>query len=208
MMALRNLQTRTAMSALAVTGALFLSASIGTSAAADYDNPSTKSATGTFALKTGPGIQPAWDAEDITISAISPGSMTALTSTATSTIYLPIVAKTGTANATAGGFKLTNSATRETVRCLIPTVDTRARAIDCLLDSGYNSTIFSIESIGDRNFLSNQNFKTSIFTDMKIKIISSEMASVLNDALSTNVFTDSVIVANANLTVSRRTASQ
>ena len=206
-MALRNLQTRTAIGALAVTGALFLSASIGTSAAADYDNPSTKSATGTFVLKTGPGIQPAWDAEDITISAISPGSLTTLTSTATSTIYLPVVAKTGTANATAGGFKFTNTATRETFRCLIPTVDTRARVIDCLLDSGYNSTVFSIEGFGDRNFLSNGTYRTSIFTEMKIGVISSEMAAVLNEALSTNVFTNSVTVANANLTVTRRSTS-
>ena len=205
-MSTKRIPRRTAIGALAA--ALLLTGALGASSASAYDNPSTQSASGTFVFKTGPGIQPAWDAEDITISAISPGSMTALTSTATSTIYLPIVAKTGTANATAGGFKLTNRATRETVRCLIPTVDTRARAIDCLMDSGYNATIFSIESIGDRNFLSNQNFKTSIFTDMKIKIISREMASVLNDALSTNVFTDSVIVANANLTVSRRTASQ
>lgn len=173
-----------------------------------FDNPGTKSATGSFVLTTGPGIQPAWASEYITISAIAPASQSYSASAATSTIYLPVVAKTGTANATAGGFKLTNTTTRESVRCLIPTVDTRARVIDCLMDSGYNTAVFAIDSFGDKDYLGNGIFRTSIFSDLKLNVFSKEMAAVLNEALSTNVFTDSVTVANATLTVTRRVSSQ
>jgi len=158
-------------------------------------------------MTTGPGIQPAWASEDITISALAPSSQSYSASAATTTIYLPIVAKTRTANATAGGFKLTNTTTRESVRCLIPTVDTRARVIDCLMDSGYNTAVFGIDSFGDKSYLGNGIYRTSIFSDMKIKVISKEMAAVLNESLSTNVFTDSVTVANATLTVTRRSTS-
>lgn len=192
------------VAALAITGALLISVPAAKANELAFGNPATTTATGVFTLTTGPGVQPAWDSAGITLTAVSPGTATFSTSAATTKLSLPVVAKTGTANATAGGFRLTNTKTKESVRCFLPTIDTRARVIDCVLDAGYNSTLFKIDSIATREFFGNGTFRTSVFTGMNIKITSPEFAKVLNDALSTTVFSASVTVATGELTVTRR----
>jgi len=189
-----------AVSMLAFTGTFGLSAS-----AADfsYDNPNTVDATGAFAMTTAPGILPALTSAGITFEVISPGTKTTSITTATARISLPVVAKTGTANATAGGFKFTNTKTRESISCLIPTVDTRARVIDCRLITGFNETMFAIQTIDSREFLDNGSIRTSVFTGMIIKVNSAMTAQTLNDTLSTTVFSDSVTFATGNLSVTR-----
>lgn len=192
------------LAALSVVGLFLLSVPAAQANELAFDNPATTEATGVFTMTTGPGIQPAWDSAGITLTAISPGSTSISMTTATTKITLPVVAKTGTANATAGGFRLTNIKTKETVRCSLPTVDTRARVIDCVLDAGYNSTLFTIDSVQAREFFDNGVFRTSMFTGMVIKITSPEFAKILNDALSTTVFSSSVTMAIGELTVTRR----
>lgn len=168
-----------------------------------YDNPNTQDATGAFAMTTAPGILPALTAAGITFEAISPGTKTMSLTAATTRISLPVVAKTGTANATAGGFKFTNTKTRESISCFIPTIDTRARLIDCKLSTGFNDTVFLIDTIDSREFVSNRSIRTSVFTGMSIKVKSAMTAQTLNDTLDTTVFSSSVTFANANLIVTR-----
>ena len=169
-----------------------------------FDNPSTTTATGVFTFTTASGVLPAWDSAGITLTPVSPATSSTSLLAATTKISLPVVAKTGTANATAGGFRLTNTKTKESVRCFLPTIDTRARVIDCILDAGYNAALFTINGIEGREFFGNSSYRTSVFTGMSISITSPQFAEILNDALSTTVFSASVTVANADLTVTRR----
>jgi hypothetical protein len=189
-----------ALSPLGITSAVITPAS---AAEFSYDNPNTQDATGAFAMTTAPGIQPALTSAGITFEAISPGTKTTSVSAATTRISLPVVAKTGTANATAGGFKFTNTKTRESISCFIPTIDTRARVIDCKLTTGFNDTVFLIDTINSRDFVSNGSIRTSVFTGMSIKVKSAMTAQTLNDTLDTTVFSSSVTFANANLIVTR-----
>jgi hypothetical protein len=194
------------MVALLVLSPLGISSTgIAPATAADfsYDNPNTQDATGAFAMTTAPGIQPALTSAGITFEAISPGTKTTSVTAATTRISLPVVAKTGTANATAGGFKFTNTKTRESISCLIPTIDTRARLIDCKLTTGFNDTLFLIETIDSREFASNRSIRTSVFTGMTIKVKSAMTAQTLNDTLDTTVFSSSVTFASGNLIVTR-----
>lgn len=169
-----------------------------------FDNPSTTTATGVFTFTTGSGVLPAWESAGITLTPVAPATSSTSSLAATTKISLPVVAKTGTANATAGGFRLTNTKTKESVRCFLPTVDTRARVIDCILDAGYNAALFTINGIEGREFFGNSSYRTSVFTGMSISITSPQFAEILNDALSTTVFTSSVTVATGDLTVTRR----
>jgi hypothetical protein len=189
-----------AISMLGFSGATSTAAS---AAESSYDNPNTQDATGAFAMTTAPGILPALTSAGITFEAITPGSRTTSVTTATTRISLPVVAKTGTANATAGGFKFTNTKTRESISCFIPTIDTRARVIDCKLNTGFNDTMFLIETIESREFLGNSSIRTAVFTGMTIKVKSAMTAQTLNDTLDTTVFSSSVTFATGNLIVTR-----
>jgi len=160
-------------------------------------------AEGSFTFTTGPGILPAWDSAGISIVGVSPGSVITNTSTKTARVILPLVAKAGTANAAAGGFRFLNTETGDSFRCSNPTIDTRARVIDCVLPSGYNSTVFAITDIEGRAKANTDTTKTTIFQGMRIQIINREMANRLNDELDTNVFSTSVILADASLIVTR-----
>jgi hypothetical protein len=160
-------------------------------------------AEGSFTFTTGPGILPAWDSAGISIVGVSPGSGITNTSTKTARVILPLVAKAGTANAAAGGFRFLNTETGDSFRCSNPTIDTRARVIDCVLPSGYNSTVFAITDIEGRAKANTDTTKTTIFQGMRIQIINREMANRLNDELDTNVFSTSVILADASLIVTR-----
>ena len=160
-------------------------------------------AEGSFTFTTGPGILPAWDSAGISIVGVSPGSVITNTSKKTARVILPLVAKAGTANAAAGGFRFLNTETGDSFRCSNPTIDTRARVIDCVLPSGYNSTVFAITDIEGRAKANTDTTKTTIFQGMRIQIINREMANRLNDELDTNVFSTSVILADASLIVTR-----
>lgn len=163
----------------------------------------TLPAAGTFEMTTAPGILPTWTRAGIALIGIAPGSVITYTTDAKARIDLPVVNKTGTANATAGGFRIVNTTTGDSVRCFIPTVDTRARLIDCQTASGYNLAIFTIAAIDERTKVSTDTTRTTIFQDMDIRFLNSAMADRLNTELDTTVFSDSVQVAEGSLIVTR-----
>jgi len=160
-------------------------------------------ADGTFTFTTGPGILPAWDSAGIRLVGVSPGSVITNTGTNIARVTLPLVAKSGTANAAAGGFRFLNNDNGESFRCSNPTIDTRARVIDCVLPSGYNAAVFEISDIAERTKVNTDITKTTIFQGMQIRIINREMAKRLNDELDTSVFSSSVVLGDGSLIVSR-----
>ena len=186
---------RTITAALAAAGLILA----GSTAANANELP----ATGTFTWTTAPGILPAWDTAGISLVGVSPGSVITNDLSRTARVTLPVVAKSSTANATAGGFRFVNTETGEQVRCSVPSVDTRARVVDCVLPSGYNAAIFEITAIESRTKLSTVTTRTTIFQDMQLRIINREMANRLNDDLDTTVFSSSVVIGNGALVVTR-----
>ena len=159
-------------------------------------------AGGSFTFTTGPGILPAWDSAGISIVGVSPGSVITNTSANTARVILPLVAKAGTANAAAGGFRFLNTETGDSFRCSNPTIDTRARVIDCLTSASYNTAIFTIEAIDDRQKFATEVSRTTIFEGMDIRLTASG-ASTLNRELDATVFSTSVKVADGDLIVRR-----
>lgn len=159
-------------------------------------------ATGGFSMTTAPGILPAWSSAGITIAGIAPASVTTTRFSTDATVTLPVVARAQSANATAGGFRIVNNETGASVRCLIPTIDTKALVVDCLTTSGYNTALFSIENIARRQSFASSTNKTTIFQGMDLKLTTAG-ALALNRELGTTVFTTSVRVATGDLTVTR-----
>ena len=200
MMAVTKNSIRAAMAAAVASGALLIGAVSGVGANA-FTNPNTVPATGSFALTTAPGIVPAWEREDIVLTAISPATGTDLSVAATTKLTMPVVAKTGSAVALSGGFRLTNTQTRETIRCMIPTVDTKALVLDCIVNVDENLQIFAIDKIRSRSSDVGFDSRTSQFTGMEFKVASLATADKMNKALSTSVFTPSVVIAVGDLTV-------
>ena len=179
--------------------ALSLAALVAAPAASADEVP----ADGTFSFTTGPGILPAWDSAGISLVGVSPGSVITNTGTNIARVTLPLVAKSGTANAAAGGFRIINSETGEGFRCSNPTIDTRARVMDCVLPSGYNAAVFEISDIAERTKVNTDVTKTTIFQGMQLRIINREMAKRLNDELDTSVFSSSVVLGDGSLIVTR-----
>jgi len=177
--------------------ALSLAALVSAPAASADEVP----ADGTFSFTTGPGILPAWDSAGISLVGVSPGSVITNTGTNIARVTLPLVAKSGTANAAAGGFRFINNETGEGFRCSNPTIDTRARVIDCVLPSGYNAAVFEISDIAERTKVNTDVTKTTIFRGMQLRIINREMAKRLNDELDTRVFSSSVVLGDGSLIV-------
>jgi len=163
----------------------------------------TVEASGTFTFTTSPGILPTWESSGITLIGISPGSVITTTGGINARIILPVVAKTGTANATAGGFRFFNTETGRSVRCQVPTVDTRARQVDCVFADGTVRTLFVITSIADRFKVTDSTSVTTFFRGIDLSFIDSASAASLNTALNTNVFSSSVAIARGFLEVSR-----
>lgn len=162
-----------------------------------------KPAEGNFTWTTAPGIMPAWDSAGISLVGVSPASVITNKITNTARVNLPIVAKASTANATAGGFRFVNTKTGEQVRCSVPTVDTRARVVDCVLPSGYNSAVFEITDIDERTKINTETTRTTIFQGIELRLINREMANRLNDDLDTSVFSASVVIGDGTLIVTR-----
>jgi hypothetical protein len=188
---------------ISLSAAAVLSFGLATAPAQATNNPTTVEASGTFIFTTSPGIMPTWNSAGISLVGISPGSVITTTAGLNARITLPVVAKTGTANATAGGFRFLNSATGQTVRCQVPTVDTRARQVDCVFTDGTSRTLFVITDIADRFKVTDARSITTFFRGMDLSFVDSSSAASLNTALSTNVFSASVSVARGVLEVSR-----
>jgi hypothetical protein len=191
----RRLIALTAAAALACAGTI--TASIPAQA---Y---TTIPATGIFTFTTSPGIMPAWSSADIVLVGISPGGVTTTTLDTSATVTLPIQAKTFTANATAGGFRFLNTKTNQSVRCQVPTIDTRARVVDCVLADGSNAEVFVITEIRSRTKINNDVTKSTLFTGIELRFASSAITDRLNRDLSTTVFSPSVKVAVGDLLVTR-----
>ena len=160
-------------------------------------------ATGIFTFTTSPGIMPAWSSADIALVGISPGGVTTTTLDTSATVTLPIQAKTFTANATAGGFRFLHTRTNQSVRCQVPTIDTRARVVDCVLADGSNAEVFVITEIRSRTKINNDVAKSTLFTGIELRFANSAITDRLNRDLSTTVFSPSVKVAVGDLLVTR-----
>ena len=187
-------------------GSLAASTTLAVAALASFASPAhatEQPATGNFTWTTAPGIMPAWDSAGISLVGVSPASVITNKITNTARVNLPIVAKSSTANATAGGFRFVNTETGEQVRCSVPTVDTRARVVDCVLPSGYNSAVFEISDIDERTKINTETTRTTIFQGIELRIINREMANRLNDDLDTSVFSASVVIGDGTLIVTR-----
>ncbi len=163
----------------------------------------TVPASGTFSFSLANGILPTWASEDIIIVGVSPGTVTTAASNLSARVSVPIIAKTGSANAAAGGFRLYNSRTGATVRCSNPTIDTRARVVDCVLPTGKNAALFNIKSIASRARVIGQSTITWIYKSLVLGINGQEMADMLNSALSTTSFSPYVNVGTGDLIVTR-----
>lgn len=184
----------------AIALAAVLAAALGAAPAAQaFEEP----VTGTFTMTTAPGILPAWTSADITIAGIAPGSVTTSRFATDATVELPVVARAQTANATAGGFRIANTKTGQSVRCLVPVIDTKARVIDCLTSSGYNTALFTIEKIETRERAQTSTTRTLDYQGMDIRLTAAG-ALALNKELSSTVFTTSVRVGEGQLTVTQQ----
>lgn len=163
----------------------------------------TVPASGTFSFSTANGILPTWASEDIILVGVSPGTVTTATYNLTARVSVPIIAKTGSANAAAGGFRLANSRTGVSVRCSNPTIDTLARLVDCVLPTGKNAALFSINSISSRTRVIGASTITWIYKGLVLGINGQEMADMLNTALDTSSFSPYVNVGSGDLIVTR-----
>ena len=168
-----------------------------------FTNPLTVPASGVFSFTTNPGILTTWESAGISVIGISPGSVITSSQSLNARITLPVVAKTGTANATAGGFRLLNSETGVSVRCQVPTVDTRARVVECILADGTRDTFFVITEIAQKLRVVEGVEMTSFFRGIDLSLLDMASATKLNRALSTNVFSASVSVARGEMEVTR-----
>lgn len=157
-------------------------------------------ASGNFFFTTANGIAPTWFSSGLTISGISPGSALSNSPLTRVRVSIPIVAKLGTANFAAGGFKIQNTKTREFVNCQTPVIDTRAKVIDCVLKDGTNAKLFAITSIGNVKQTLGY-YDSTNFRGMRLQVANQEIADMLNDELSVNLFSPSVTFAIAQLTV-------
>lgn len=163
----------------------------------------TLPAGGTFSFTTANGILPTWTSEDITLVGISPGSVVTAASNLTARVSVPIIAKTGTANAAGGGFRLNNTVTGASVRCSNPTIDTRARLVDCVLADGTNAALFTISAISSRSKVVGTSTITTIFRGVQLRINGQEQADFLNEELDTTTFSPYVTVGTGDLIVTR-----
>ena len=157
-------------------------------------------ASGNFFFTTANGIAPTWFASGLTISGISPGSALSNSPLTRVRVSIPIVAKLGTANFAAGGFKIQNTKTREFVNCQTPVIDTRAKVIDCVLKDGTNAKLFAITSVASVKQTLGY-YDSTNYRGMKLQVATQEVADMLNDELSVNLFSPSVTFALAQLTV-------
>jgi len=158
---------------------------------------------GTFSFTTANGVVPTWTAEDIVLVGVSPGAVGTTASGITARVTLPLVAKTGTAYAAAGGFRLLNTDTGVSVRCSTPTIDTAARLVDCVLPGGDQEALLLIDKIGGRSRLWGATTVTSVFQGLELRLNGQEAADLLNETLDVNVFSPSIRIGTGDLIAAR-----
>ena len=154
---------------------------------------------GTFTFTTSPGVLPTLALADISLVGVAPGSVLSSSNNVSARITLPVVAQTRSAYATAGGFRLINTETNSSIRCQIPTVDTQARVVTCLLTDNSTFTMFTISDIASRSRVRTPDGRSRLFRGMTLKIYDSSAAGRLNDLLNTDAFSNSVTFATAEL---------
>lgn len=154
---------------------------------------------GTFTFTTSPGVLPTLVLADISLIGVAPGSVLGSSNNVSARVTLPVVAQTRSAYATAGGFRLINTETNEGVRCQIPTVDTQARVVTCLLTDNSTFTMFTISDIASRSRVRTPDGRSRLFRGITLKIYDSSAAARLNDLLNTDAFSSSVTFATAEL---------
>ncbi|MSW82652.1 MAG: hypothetical protein F2840_16095 [Actinobacteria bacterium] len=184
---------------LAVWAAAGLAAGLAMAGPSSALEPGTGPAEGTFTLRTGNGILPTWNSEGLRLTGVSPGSAITNSTATSATVTLPIIAKKGSANFAAGGFRITNTKTGAFVNCATPVVDTRARVLDCVLRSGTNLPLFAFESIEGRSFGLIGDTVSADYTGMVMRVAGQRAADFLNKELGTNAFSPYVTVATADL---------
>lgn len=158
-------------------------------------------ARGTFQFNTGPGILPTWNSQDLRLSGLSPATTLTNTGLGTVSVTLPVVARNGTATATAGGFRILNVDKQVSVICANPAIDTRALVIDCVVPGKGNMQLFAITDIASRSTTTTSTSQTQRFEGVSFRAASSAMADYLNDTLQTNVFSPYVTLGSGTLTV-------
>lgn len=159
--------------------------------------------TGTFSFTTANGVVPTWEADDIALIGVMPGSVVTTASGITARLSLPLVAKTGTAYAAAGGFRLLNRDTGVSVRCSTPTIDTAARLVDCVLPDGSQEALLLISDIDSRGRVWGTTTVTSIFRGVEVRINGQDAADLLNDTLDVNTFSPSITIGKGDLIAAR-----
>lgn len=159
--------------------------------------------TGTFSFTTANGVVPTWEAEDIALIGVMPGSVVTTAAGITARVSLPLVAKTGTAYAAAGGFRLLNRETGVSVRCSTPTIDTAARLVDCVLPDGSQEALLLISEIDSRGRVWGSTTVTSIFRGVELRINGQEAADLLNEQLDVNTFSPSIVIGTGDLIAAR-----
>ncbi len=159
--------------------------------------------TGTFSFTTANGVVPTWEAEDIALIGVAPASVVTTAAGITARVSLPLVAKTGTAYAAAGGFRLLNRDTGVSVRCSTPTIDTAARLVDCILPDGSQEALLLISAIDSRSRVWGSTTVTSIFRGVEVRINGQEAADLLNEQLDVNTFSPSIVIGTGDLIAAR-----
>ena len=160
----------------------------------------TQEASGRFTFTTGNGIVPTWDAANIRITGVSPGSAITNAEATQARVSIPVVAVNGSTVFAAGGFRLTNTDTGDFINCATPAIDTRALVIDCAVQ-GTNMKLFRLSSIGRPSRVNGTFTTTSIYRDVELRVASSQMAKLMNARLGVNVFSPYVVVGTGELAV-------
>ena len=160
----------------------------------------TQDASGRFTFTTGNGIVPTWDAANIRITGVSPGSAITNAGATQARVSIPVVAVNGPTVFAAGGFRLTNTDTGDFINCATPAIDTQALVIDCAVQ-GTNLKLFRISSIGRPSRVNGTYTTTSIYRDVELRVASSQMAKLMNARLGVNLFSPYVVVGTGELTI-------
>lgn len=193
--------------ALASLATAYLALTAPAQATAAIGPQHTTPVDGTFTLSTAPGVLPTLALADISLVGVSPGEVRTSANNVTAEVTLPVVAQTRSAYAMAGGFRLINTDTNAAVRCQVPTVDTQARVVTCVLTDTTTFTLFTITDIAARSRVRTPDGHTRHFRGMTLKIYDANAAARLNDVLDTNAFSDSVTFATAELLATEPTKS-
>ena len=159
-------------------------------------------ASGYFTFRTANGILPTWERAGLRLSAVSPANSTTSVTNANVTMRLPVVATQGNTTFTAGGFRITNNRTGAFVNCANSAITPIQQVVECVLQDGTNLRIFEIAETGTSNSITGSFTQTRVTRSMVLRLANRFVADQLNKALDVSVFSPSVNVAAAGLTVS------